>query len=88
MISYQLQSCKQSHQEIHLAHTKSQRHNSKLKGSKYFTTLDLRGGYHHIPLDKSFIPKTAFSSPFGKYEYIKVPIWTGTSTCILLRIDD
>ena len=35
--------------------------------------LDLRAGYHHILLDKSSIPKTAFNSPFGKYEYIKVP---------------
>ena len=24
-------------------------------------------------MDKSLIPKTAFNSPFGKYEYIKVP---------------
>ena len=46
---------------------------SKLNGAKYFTTLDLRAGYHHIPLDISSIPKTAFNSPFGKYEYIKVP---------------
>ena len=46
---------------------------SKLNGATYFTTLDLQAGYHHIPLDKSSIPKTAFNSPFGKYEYIKVP---------------
>ena len=46
---------------------------SKLNGSKYFSTLDLRAGYHHIPLNKSLIPKTAFNSPFGKYEYVKVP---------------
>ena len=46
---------------------------SKLNGATYFTTLDLHAGYHHIPLDKSSIPKTAFNSPFGKYEYIKVP---------------
>ena len=45
---------------------------SKLNGATYFTTLDLHAGYHHIPLDKSSIPKTAFNSPFGKYEYIKV----------------
>ena len=45
---------------------------SKLKGATYFTTLDLCTGYHHIPLDKSSIPKTAFNSPFGKYECIKV----------------
>ena len=45
---------------------------SKLNGATYFTTLDLCTGYHHIPLDKSSIPKTAFNSPFGKYEYVKV----------------
>ena len=46
---------------------------SKFNGAKYFTTLDVRAGYHHTPLDHSSIPKTAFISPFGKYEYIKVP---------------
>ena len=46
---------------------------SKLNGAKYFSTLDLRASYHHIPLDKSSIPKTAFNSPFGKYEYVKAP---------------
>ena len=46
---------------------------SKLNGAKYFSTLDLQAGCHHIPLDKSSIPKTVFNSPFGKYEYVKVP---------------
>ena len=47
---------------------------SKLNGAKYFTTLDLRATYHHIPLDNSSIPKTTFNSPFGKYEYVKGPL--------------
>ena len=46
---------------------------SKLNGATYFSTLDVRAGYHHIPLDKSLIPKTVFNSPFSKYEYVKVP---------------
>ena len=46
---------------------------SKLNRATYFTNLDLQAGYHHIPLDKSSIPKTAFNSPFGKFEYVKVP---------------
>ena len=46
---------------------------SKLNRATYFTTLDLNAGYHHIPLDKSSILKTAFNLPFGKYEYVKVP---------------
>ena len=45
---------------------------SQLNGAKYFSTLDLWAGYHHIPLDKSSIPKTTFTLPFGKYKYIKV----------------
>ena len=50
---------------------------SKLNGAKYFSTLDLRASYDHIPLDKALIPKTAFYCPFGKYEYIKAPFGLG-----------
>ena len=46
---------------------------SQLNSAKYFSTLDLRAGYHHIRLTTDSIPKTAFTSPFGKYEYVKVP---------------
>ena len=46
---------------------------SQLNGAKYFSTLDLRARYHHIGLTTDSIPKTAFTSPFGKYKYIKVP---------------
>ena len=45
----------------------------QLNGAKYISTLDLQAGYHHIPLDESSIPKTAFTSPFIKHKYIKVP---------------
>ena len=46
---------------------------SQLNSAKYFSALDLWTGYYHIPLDESPIPKTAFTSPFGKYRYIIVP---------------
>ena len=46
---------------------------AKLSKAKYFTTLDLRSGYHYIALDKQSIRKTAFCAPFGKYEYLKIP---------------
>ena len=46
---------------------------SQLNGAKYFSTLDLRAGYHHIRLTADSTPKTAFTSPFDKYEYVKVP---------------
>ena len=45
---------------------------SKLGKAKYFTTLDLRAGYHHIALDDDAIKKTAFVSPFGKFEFLGI----------------
>ena len=46
---------------------------SKLNNAKYFSTLDLYTWYYHISLSEEYIPKTAFTSPFGKCEYLKVP---------------
>ena len=46
---------------------------AKLKGAKVFSTIDLRSGYHHIALDKDSRAKTAFVTPFGKYEFLMVP---------------
>ena len=45
---------------------------AKLGKAKFLTTLDLRSGYH-LDLDKDAIMKTAFVTPFGKYECLKVP---------------
>ena len=46
---------------------------TKLNSVQNFATLDLQAGYYHILLDDTSIPKTAFMSSFGKYEYLKVP---------------
>ena len=46
---------------------------ANLRGAKVFTTLDLRSGYYHIALDKESKAKTAFVTPFGKYEFNAVP---------------
>ena len=56
-----------------MAHAKSGGHLFKLNGARYFSTLILHAGYHHTPLEKDSIPKTAFTSSLGKYEYLKVP---------------
>ena len=46
---------------------------AKLKGAKFFSTIDLRSGYYHIALGKDSHAKTAFVMPFGKYEFLQVP---------------
>ena len=61
---------------------------SKLNRATYFTTLDLHAGYHHIPLDKSSICKTAFNSPFGEIQICKSTIQTCTSTSLFPGTND
>ena len=46
---------------------------AKLKGTKVFSTIDLRSRYYHIALGKDSRAKTAFVTPFGKYEFLMVP---------------
>ena len=45
---------------------------AKLKCAKVFSTIDLRSGYHHIALGKDSRAKTAFVTPFDKYEFLMV----------------
>ena len=46
---------------------------ANLRGAKIFTTLDLQSGYYHMALDNESKAKTAFFTPFGKYEFNAVP---------------
>jgi hypothetical protein len=41
----------------------------KLVKAQVFTTLDLAQGYHQFAVDPSDVPKTAFKTPFGLFEY-------------------
>ena len=46
---------------------------AKLIGAKIFSALDLISGYYHIELGKDSRAKTAFVTPFGKWEFNMVP---------------
>ena len=39
----------------------------------YLSKLDVLTGYWQIPLDELSIPKTAFNTIFGKFEWIAMP---------------
>ena len=41
--------------------------------AKYFTTLDLTSGFHQVSMNERDIPKTAFSTEDGHWEYTKMP---------------
>ncbi|KMQ85817.1 enzymatic polyprotein endonuclease reverse [Lasius niger] len=45
----------------------------QLGNAKYFITLDLASGYHQIPMAERDKNKTAFSIPYGHYEFNRMP---------------
>lgn len=45
----------------------------QMNGSKFFTTLDVQGAFHRIPMHKSCKEYTAFSTSFNKYHFNSSP---------------
>ena len=46
---------------------------TRLNGCKYFTKLDLVKGYYQVPMAAEDVPKTAIITPFGLFEFLKMP---------------
>ena len=54
--------------------------------SKFFTTLDLAMGYHQVELHPDDREKTAFSTPFGLFQYTVMPFGLATAPATFMRL--
>ena len=58
-----------------------------LHGAKYFSTIDMKAGYHQVEIEDHHKERTAFTvGPLGFYEYIKMPFGLSNSPATYQRL--
>ena len=61
----------------------------QMKGEIVFSKIDLQSGYHQLRIKEGDIPKNAFRTRFGHYEFFVVPLkLTNVPTVFMSLMND